>query len=256
MSYDLQIWSVRPAPSSDVLPKPTTWIADGQLWMHERRDWQVVVGPSVKVLPEDVPETVAQALPGIGYLTELNLSPIDAPQTARKFISRSAAAIAKAIHGVVFDPQADQVTLPSGIKRFPRPGASESASVISMAWWFIEGQAARGEFGPLLDVLKAQLPEGLPRRCGSFEPPEHVFAETGREHFLTFLSEHLKGQIVVWYPSAPVAHVHLGLPENIGASKRGFRSAYFTLDIDAEVLSQAGWQTALKHLWHSLSHVL
>jgi len=50
--------------------------------------------------------------------------------------------------------------------------------------------------------------------------------------------------------------VHLGLPENIGASKRGFRSAYFTLDIDAEVLSQAGWQTALKHLWHSLSHVL
>jgi len=62
MSYDLQIWSVRPAPSSDVLPKPTTWIADGQLWMHERRDWQVVVGPSVKVLPEDVPETAAQAL--------------------------------------------------------------------------------------------------------------------------------------------------------------------------------------------------
>jgi len=113
----------------------------------------------VKVLPEDVPETVAQTLPGIAYLTELNLSPIDAPETARKFLSRSAAAIAKAIHGVVFDPQADYVTLPSGIKRFARPGASESASVISMSWWFIEGPAARGEFGSLLGVLKQKYPK-------------------------------------------------------------------------------------------------
>jgi hypothetical protein len=211
MSYDLQIWSVRPAAASDVLPNPTTWIANGQSWVHERRDWQIVIGRSLKVLPEDVPEAVAQALPGIAYLTELNLSPIDAPEAARKFLSRSAAAIAKAIHGVVFDPQADQVTLPSGIKRFAKPGASESASVISMSWWFIEGPAARAEFGPLLDILKVELPEGFPRRYGSFEPPEHVFAETGREHFLTFLSEHLKGQIVVWYPSPPVSHVHVGL---------------------------------------------
>lgn len=256
MSYDLQIWSVHSASAPEGLPTPTTWKANDQSWIHERRDWQVVLGRSVKVLPEDVPETVAQTLPGIAYLTELNLSPIDAPETARKFLSRSAAAIAKAIHGVVFDPQADYDTLPSEIKRFARPGPSESASVISMSWWFIEGPVARGEFTSLLDVLKAELPEGLPRRYGSFEPPEHVFAETGREHFLTFLSEQLKGKIVVWYPSAPVSHVHLGLPENIGASKRGFRSAYFTLDVDAEVLSQAGWQSALKRLWHSLSHVL
>ena len=245
MSYDLQIWSVHPAAASYVLPDPMTWIANAQSWVHERRGWQIVIGRSVKVLPEDVPEAVAQALPGITYLTELNLSPIDAPEAARKFLSRSAASVAKSIHGVIFDPQADQVTLPSGIKRFAKPGASESASVISMSWWFIEGPAARGEFGPLLDVLKAELPEGLPRRYGSFEPPEHVFAETGREHFLTFLSEHLKGKIVVWYPSAPVSHVHLGLPENIGASKRGFRSAYFTLDVDAEAMGQAGWQPAL-----------
>jgi len=33
-----------------------------------------------------------------------------------------------------------------------------------MSWWFIEGPAARGEFGSLLDVLKAELPEGLLRR--------------------------------------------------------------------------------------------
>ena len=169
MSYDLQIWSVHPASAPEGLPTPTTWKANDQSWMHERRDWQVVFGRSVKVLPEDVPEAIAQTLPGIAYLTELNLSPIDAPETARKFLSRSATAIAKAIHGVVFDPQADYVTLPSGIKRFARPGASESASVISMSWWFIEGPAARGEFGSLLDVLKAEIPEGLPRLWSGIE---------------------------------------------------------------------------------------
>jgi hypothetical protein len=88
--------------------------------MRERRDWQIV---------------------GIGYLTELNLSPIHAPETARKFLSRSAAAIAKEIHGVVFDPQADQVTLPSGIKRFARPGASESASAVRRARYIARGPA-------------------------------------------------------------------------------------------------------------------
>jgi hypothetical protein len=66
MSYDLQIWSVHPA-SAEGLPTPTTWKANDQSWMHERRDWQVVLGRSVKVLPEDVPETVAQTLPGIAY---------------------------------------------------------------------------------------------------------------------------------------------------------------------------------------------
>jgi hypothetical protein len=146
MSYDLQIWSVLPASAPEGLPKPTTWTANDQSWMHERRDWQIVIGRSVKVLPEDVPEAVAQALPGIAYLTELNLSPIDAPEAARKFLSRSAAATAKAIHGVVFDPQADQVTLPSGIKRFARPRASENASVISMSWWFIEGPVSMTTF--------------------------------------------------------------------------------------------------------------
>jgi hypothetical protein len=124
MSFDLQICSVHPASALEDLPTPTAWKANDQSWMHERSDWQVVSGRYVKVLPEDVPETVAQTLPGITYLMELNLSPIDAPETNRKFLSRSAAAIAKAIHGVVFDPQADYVTLPSGIKRFAGPATS------------------------------------------------------------------------------------------------------------------------------------
>jgi hypothetical protein len=256
MSYDLQVRSVRPTDSSVVLPEPGKWSTNAGSWIHERRHWQIHVAQPVRVLPEDLPEDVARALPGVVYLTELNLSPVDAPEVGRQLLSRTGAAIAKATHGVVFDPQTDQITLPSGVKRFAAEGTSENASVVSMSWWFVEGPIARGEFRNLLDVLEAALPEGLPRRYGSFEPPPHVYAETGREHFVKFLTENLRGQVVVWYPSAPVAHVHLGLPERIGASKRGFRSAYFTLDIDADALHQPGWQTALTRLWFSLGRVL
>jgi hypothetical protein len=256
MSYDLQVWSTRPVDAPAMLPVPEDWSVQGESWIHERRGWQVNIGQSVKVLPEDLPAGIERTLPGIGYLTELNLSPISAPEPARKFLSRAAAAIAKATHGVIFDPQTDQLILPSGIKRFSPAGASENASVLAMSWWFVEGPVADGEFGPLLDVLEATLPEALPRRYGSFEPPQHVYSETGRDHFIRFLADNLRGQIVVWYPSAPVTNVHLGLPENIGASKRGFRSARFALDVDVAALHQPGWPAALKRLWIDLSRVL
>ena len=171
------------------LPDPTTWTLHGQVLTHVRRGWQIVIGIPIKVLPEDIPEQIARILPGIGYLMELNLSPIDAPEAARKFLSRSGSAIARAARGVTFDPQADQLTLPSGIKRFVKPEGSENASVLSMSWWFVEGPIPRGEFGRLLDALETELPEALPRRYGRFEPPEHAYAETGREHFLKFLGE-------------------------------------------------------------------
>jgi hypothetical protein len=76
-------------------------------------------------LPEDLPEEIAASLPGIAYLTELNLSPVDASEVARKFLVRTGTAIAKATHGVIFDPQLPQMTLPSGIKRFASGGATE-----------------------------------------------------------------------------------------------------------------------------------
>ena len=195
MSYDLQVWSVRATDLSDVLPEPEKWTTQAGSWVHERRAWQLNVARSVNVLPEDLPEEVARSLPGIAYLTELNLSPIDAAEVALKFLSRAGAAIAKATHGVIFDPQSDQVTLPSGIKRFAAAGASENASVVSLSWWFVEGPIVRGEFDSLIDVLEAELPEGLPKRYGSFEPPQHVYAETGREHLIQFLTENLRGQI-------------------------------------------------------------
>lgn len=47
--------------------------------MLEGDGWQATVSPSVKAEPEDVSDEFFAALPGIGYLTEVNIEPISAP---------------------------------------------------------------------------------------------------------------------------------------------------------------------------------
>lgn len=79
------------------------WEKDGDALMYSQRSWNISIYPSAKVLPEDLAAEIYPTLPGIGYLTELNLSPINASESGRKFALRTAIAIAKSTHGLVFD---------------------------------------------------------------------------------------------------------------------------------------------------------
>src|SRR5688572_28298512 len=100
MSYDLQIWSVRPCNLREGI-KP-------------RKTWQIVVNPSDKVLLEDVDEEILASIAGVSYLTELNLEG-KATKQACQLLHSTARKLAKQSHGVVFDPQTDRLTLPSGV---------------------------------------------------------------------------------------------------------------------------------------------
>ncbi len=257
MSYDLQVWTCNPPDLPACLPQPAEWEASGSGWSHGRRAWQVFLEPPDRVLAEDVPDEVAAALPGVAWLTALSLEPIGAGEPARRFQARAAKALAKSAHGVVHDPQDDAVTTPAGVKRWVSAGASENASMLSMSWWCVEGPLASGiGFGALLDVLAAALPEALPRRYGLYEPPQHVYADTGRDHFLEFLREHGRGIGIVWYPHAPVTHVYLGIPDEIGGTPKGFRSARLEIEMDAEALKQPGWPLALREAWRRIGRVV
>ena len=257
MSYDLQVWSsARPAlPGS--LPQAGDWQLNGETWYHRRRAWQVCLSPASRVLPEDVPEPVSLTLPGVAWLTELNLAPFDAAAPARRFLDRAALAIAKAAHGVVVDPQTDTLTTPKGVKRWVSPGADEAATVLNLSWWFAEGPLADGTgFGELVDVLGRVLPDALPRRYGLYEPPQHVYATTGRDHFLDFLATHARGIGTVWYARAPIANLNLGLPDRIGGSPKGFRSGHLEIEVDKEALRQPGWPLALSEAWRRIGQVV
>jgi hypothetical protein len=256
MSYDVQVWSVDPAPSLEHLPDAINWKRNEGSLLYEKRAWAISFLPSVRVLPEDVPLEVSRCLPGIEYLSELNLSPIDAPEVAQKFVLRTAIAIAKASHGVVFDPQNDTFTLPSGVRRYVKPQPDENLSILALSWWFVDGPIADSSYSELLDVWSAELPEAMPRRYGLFEPPQHVYANEGREHFLRFLTDNAKGIGTVWYPSAPVFEVSLQLPSPIGASKRGFRSGRLSIGIDVGSLKQPGWQSSVRRMWNRVSTLI
>jgi hypothetical protein len=254
MSHALQVWTANEAKLGEVLPDARSWRQYQDAWTYQRRTWTVLAGRCMRVPQQGMRRDVARARPGISYLTELTLTPDDASEAARRFQLRAAHAIARRAGGVIVDPQADTLLMPAGARRFaPRRGA-DSANLIALSWWFTHSPLlAQADYARLVDVLEAELPEALPRRYGSYEPPEHIYAATGRQHFLAFLADHAPGLGAVWYPTAPVADVLLGIPDSIGHSKRGFRCAYLTITVDAEVLGQTGWPTALKRVWRGVS---
>jgi hypothetical protein len=256
VSYDIQIWSVDPIPLPDALPDVEKWQQEGGAWVRASKDWQIVIGSSVKVLFEDVPEDVARVVPGISYLAELNLEPIGAPKSAHKLLSTVSKRLGKAAHGVVLDPQADTVITPSGVKRYRPQRRAERFSILALSWWFTEGplltDAGLHEF---VSLLERMLPEAMPKRYGLFEPPQHLYAETGREHFLGFLQEHLD-DIIVWYPHRPVVDVSVSCSPKWGAVRQGFRANYVTVDVEAKTLEQTGWNTALDRFWRVASQVI
>jgi hypothetical protein len=257
VSYDLEIWSVDEPSVSEIFSPSDGWVTKGSQCLYQSETWGLIIGPSDRVLTEDVPPEILNALPGISYLTPLHLSPISASETARQFALRAAAAITKRVHGAMFDPQTGAIALSTGVVWFMSRGPDKNARLIKISWWFTGGPLAEKRYDLLLDVFEAELKEALPRRYGTFEPPEFLYADKGRNDFLKFLKAHLgTWKPIAWYPTLPVAIVHLAIPETIGASKLGFRAGHLEVSIDASALTQPGWETALSRFWRRTSLVV
>src|SRR5215469_7308248 len=116
MSYDIQVWSVGPL-QRDAFRQPEMWKEQPSSWTIERKNWQIVVSSSDRVEPEDVPEEINKLLPGIEWLTNLNLEG-RATKEAFRLAQSSASEIARFSHGIVLDQQDGSIRLPSGVKRF------------------------------------------------------------------------------------------------------------------------------------------
>jgi len=206
MSYDLEIWSVEPVSLPDAPGKPQGWPRARNSWSCGKRNWQIVVTDSDRVLLEDVPEEIVNLLPGIQHLTELNVEPVDAPKSALTMLRRVAKNLAKQARGIIVDEQRETVETPSGVRRLEPGIRQKTLSILTMSWWFDNGRLdKRSGLDELVRCFERLLPEALPRRYGTYEPPKHVYANTGRDHFLDFLRETLFNpvEMVIWYPSAP-----------------------------------------------------
>ena len=251
MSYDLQIWSVRPL-HHDAFRHPEMWRKQPAAWTLERKNWQIVVSSSDRVEPDDIPEDVGKMLPGIEWLTNINLEG-KATEEALHLAQSSATDIARFSHGLVLDQQDGSIRLPSGVKRFLSPQRKETFDVVSMSWWLLDSpigtREGREQFVTLLERM---LPEALPKRYGTYEPPQHVYAKAGKDEFLRFLDDNLH-DVIVWYPHRPVVNVHLGFPNPLGAHKLGFRTNHLHIDVEKTALSQPGWTASLQRFWREVS---
>ncbi|MCL2140577.1 MAG: hypothetical protein FWH42_02700 [Dehalococcoidia bacterium] len=101
----MKIWSSRQMPANNSLLADAGYKLGNDYFVREGNGWQVVISSFVTVEPEDIPDTIMQALPGISYMTEINIEPISAPDKVRNETLRLFKALATKIKGVVEDPQ-------------------------------------------------------------------------------------------------------------------------------------------------------
>lgn len=254
MSIDLQIWAATPV-NSNCFGDRSKWESRQLGWSRISQNWQILVSRSYRVEPEDVPEDINRLLPGIRWMTNLNLEGKTSSDGLR-LLHSTASDLARSTRGAVFNPQEDSVRLPSGVKRLMSPRSKESFDVISMSWWFLESPiASRSGREAFLELLERDLPECLPKRYGRFEPPQHVYEQTGKEHLLKFLDDNLN-DIVVWYPHRPVVGVYLALPSPPGKHKQGFRTNHLSIQVEKQVLDEPGWSQALVRFWQETSTLI
>jgi hypothetical protein len=255
MSYDLEIWSVRPFEPA--------FMRRGKGAEHSARNdytisgngWQIVINSSDKILPEDIDTEISAAVPGIRYLTEVNLEGA-ATKQALKLLQSTSKEIAKRMHGVVLDPQSDRITTPSGVTRFIPAKKEKTFSVLNLSWWFLNDvmlkEKGRVSF---LSLLQKLLPEALPKRYGEYEPPQYLFAKTGVKHLERFMGRHLD-DVMAWYPNRPVTTVEVRCPKPLGPSDRGFRTNSLEIQVERSMLTQPGWAEHLRHFWREMTFLL
>jgi len=215
----------------------------------EGRGWQIVCSIAV-CEEEDVPEEVHCGLPGIAHLVEFNLEPVSAPSIARKRLDRAANALARDSHGLVEDPQSETVLTPRGVERYVSQKRPERFSLLTFGWWFLGGPLFT-EHGvqDLLLLIRRHFKEALPRRYGLYEPPQFKLEDEGLEHLVTFLTGHLDDGPVL-YAHRPVAGVSFACTQESEHPHFGFRCSRIEIEVEASVLVQPGWESALRRFWH------
>lgn len=261
MSYDLQIWSINRCINSRLIASNKEWSIRGDSAVFSKRSWQIVVGRSDSVLPEDIPDEIVSVLPGIKFLTNINLEPISAPASAISLMRKVTRNLAKDCNGVIFDPQEDSIDIPRGVKRFlPKKIQKERFSVLELSWWFKNNSfIQKNGLKKLVRFFERYLPEALPRRYGLYEPPQYLLEEKGTSHFIEFLQKN-KHETIVCYTTKPVIVLGFSIPEKWGyidwGNKNRFRSNYFSIEFDAKVLDHVGWNRQIMYVWKKLSHII
>ncbi len=256
MSYDLRVWGRRLGDLGSRLPASAGWTSSSGGWVLSKRSWQITIGTPQAVEPEDVPVEASELLPGLSSLVELSLEPISAPNSARSALMTAAQTVAEELAGVVEDPQEGSLKLPRGTRRYQKPPREERFAVLDLSWWYLKSPLrSNGGVAEFLTVLRRHVPEAVPRRYGLWEPPQYKTEETGIDALTVFLSENLDNTPVL-YAQRPVVGIYVADCNGSAHPHLGFRANHVSIQIEAQVLEQQGWERAVRYLWRDVSRFL
>ena len=277
MSYDLKIWSSGQMPENNSLLADAGYKLGNDFFVREGDGWQAIISRSVTVEPEDIPDTIMQALPGISYMTEINIEPISAPDKVRNETLRLCKALATEIKGVVEDPQDGTIKMPSGVKKVSYNNQKDkNQPLISLIWYFEDVTFYKSkQIDRFVDLLEKYMPDALPRRYGAYEPPQYKFAETGKQHLVDFLKNESSP---VCYATKPFTHLFISVPDveketkeylqnelyqkNINPqsfyrkAQTKYRCGKIELQMLKEVFLQPDWNLAVKRLFVEMTKLL
>lgn len=237
MSYDLNIWS-----------RQRVEIEQQEINIDE---YIITVEESVIVEDEDIPTEVMLSLADIKYLTSVRLQPYTSEKTITDKAIRYAKKLAKEFNGVVENLQLENEVLLTGKKKtFTR--ATRDADKISICWYMDCPQSLSNQLADFIDLLEKYLPPALPRRYGSYEPPQFKYSETGKEHLIKFLGDECWPVI---YCTKPITYIFLSdaYIDNQKFKKKDYRCNKVEIEMLKEAYLEQNWQFAVKRLFKEVA---
>lgn len=233
MSYDINIWS-----------RNRIEIDREEITIGE---YVLTVDQSVAVENEDIPIDVMLSLSEIKYLTSFYLQPFTNEKTVIDKVTRYVKKLAKEFDGVVEDKQLENgVLFVHKRKTFTR--AIRDAEIVSICWYMDCQQSLSNQMAEFIELLEMYLPQALPRRYGSHEPPQFQYSETGKEHLISFLKDEHRPVI---YCTKPITHLVLSdaYIENQSFARKDYRCNRIKIELLKEAYSEPNWQYAIKKLF-------
>ncbi len=237
MSYDLNIWSRQKIETEQRIFNIDECI--------------ITIEESVIVENEDIPIDVMLSLSEIKYLTSLYLQPYTNEKKIVDKAIKYAKKLAKEFGGVVENPQlANEAMLVNKRKTFTR--ATGDAEKISICWYMDCQQSLSNKLTEFIELLEKYLPQALPRRYGSFEPPQFKYSETGKEHLIKFLNDEHSPVI---YCTKPITHIFLSDAhiENQRFERENYRCNRIEIELLKEAYLEPNWQFAIKRLFKEVA---
>jgi hypothetical protein len=132
---------------------------------------------------DHVPAAVRASLLSVGWTVQIS-RPFDLGRADASLVARFARAVAAEGEGVVYDPQLDEIVWPRSIKKLREvPAASRPGPEHLALEWLFARLLTSADADALLGVIEPRMPEAMPHRFGTFEPPQGKLERDGKAAF-------------------------------------------------------------------------